>query len=572
MAEPNKQYTGDGSDNLAQGAKNIGQAAKQFGQQAAQQAATAGAEATAAAAGSAVAAGAQSGAAVANVAAGTAAGGPVGAALAAAWSLRHTIFKVIVCIALLLTFLIAAVVSLPSIVVNNVFRTDPDSVDPDAPTEIGAIYDDLAIAISDSVAAGYEAALARVEELILDSGTDADISREAVIDYGITGADYDVAYVLSAYSASMRQRGTKKLDMTAKLADLQAEMFPVTSEVKSEEQPVPTSYPIYKKETVTVVSGKTSTGSINGVPQYRYTTASRTYYVPDGEQTTSEPLEREAYKAVTVELPVYSGGKIVSTQSKTYYQISGTETITPQVEKVEYLECTIHVFDQGMILRAFKVDPEKPYDQFGITYGQAIDHMAMALKMTMYGSLENGSVPPITDAEMQAYLASLSCSPARKKLIETGMSLVGRVPYFWGGKSAAGWNEDWGTPKLVTATGSRSTGTLRPYGMDCSGYTDWVYKTAMGKSIAVGSWNQWDSTEAITAAELLPGDLGFMDKPGDVPINHVLMFAGYGADGKKLWLHCTSGTGVTFNTPSYQIKYFRRATSFDLDGGGFDDG
>ena len=50
MAEPNKQYTGDGSDNLAQGAKNIGQAAKQFGQQAAQQAATAGAEATAAAA------------------------------------------------------------------------------------------------------------------------------------------------------------------------------------------------------------------------------------------------------------------------------------------------------------------------------------------------------------------------------------------------------------------------------------------------------------------------------------------------------------------------------------------
>ena len=42
----------------------------------------------------------------------------MGAALAAAWSLRHTIFKVIVCVALLLTFLIAAVVSLPSIVIN----------------------------------------------------------------------------------------------------------------------------------------------------------------------------------------------------------------------------------------------------------------------------------------------------------------------------------------------------------------------------------------------------------------------------------------------------------------------
>ena len=572
MAEPDKQYTGDGSDNLAQGAKNIGQAAKQFGQQAAQQAATAGAEATAAAAGSAAAAGAQTGAAVANVAAGTAAGGPVGAALAAAWSLRHTIFKIIVCVALLLVFLIAAVISLPSIVTNNVFHTDPDSVDPTAPTELGAIYDDLAIAISDSVAAGYQAALAQVEKLILESGMDAVISREAVIDYGITGADYDTAYVLSAYSASMQQRGTKKLDMTSKLESLQAEMFPVTSEVKSEEKPLPLTYATYKKETITVVSGKTSTGTINGVPQYRYTTASRTYYVPDGEQTTSELLEREAYKAVTVELPVYSGGKIVRTQSKTYYQASGTETLTPSTEQVEYLECTIHPFDQGMILKAFKVDPAQKYDQFGITYGQAIDHMATALKMTMYGSVGNGSVPPITDAEMQAYVASLTCSPARKKLIETGMSLVGRVPYFWGGKSAAGWNEDWGTPKLVTATGSRSTGMLRPYGMDCSGYTDWVYKTALGKGLAGGSWNQWDATEAITAAELLPGDLGFMDKPGDVPINHVLMFAGYGADGKKLWLHCTSGSGVVFNTPSYQIKYYRRATSYNLDGGGVTDG
>jgi len=133
-----------------------------------------------------------------------------------------------------------------------------------------------------------------------------------------------------------------------------------------------------KKETVTVVSGKTSTGTINGIPQYRYTTASRTYYVPDGEKTTSETLEREAYKSVTVELPVYSGGKIVSTQKKTYYEISGTELLTPSTETVEYLECTIHPFDQGMILKAFKIDTEKPYDQFGITYGQAIVHMATA--------------------------------------------------------------------------------------------------------------------------------------------------------------------------------------------------
>ena len=42
----------------------------------------------------------------------------------------------------------------------------------------------------------------------------------------------------------MQQRGTKKLDMTAKLAELQADMFPVTSEVKFDEQPVPLSYAV----------------------------------------------------------------------------------------------------------------------------------------------------------------------------------------------------------------------------------------------------------------------------------------------------------------------------------------
>lgn len=93
------------------------------------------------------------------------------------------------------------------------------------------------------------------------------------------------------------------------------------------------------------------------------------------------------------------------------------------------------------------------------------------------------------------------------------LSLVGRVPYFWGGKSAPGWNEEWNTPKLVTAAGSSSTGTIRPYGLDCSGFTEWVYQTALGVTLYDGSWNQWDATHAISEDELLPGDLGFMAVP-----------------------------------------------------------
>lgn len=232
---------------------------------------------------------------------------------------------------------------------------------------------------------------------------------------------------------------------------------------------------------------------------------------------------------------------------------------------VQYVECTIHPFDQSVIIKAFGVDVDATYSQFQINTGQAILNMSNALKMTMYGTLGSGMVPPITDAELNAFLATLQCSPARKALMQAALSLVGKVPYFWGGKSPPGWNEDWNTPRLVTSAGSSSTGTIRPYGMDCTGYTDWVYQTALGFSLYQGSWLQWDNTYAITEAELLPGDLGFMAVPGTVPINHTLLYAGKDADGKQLWVHCSSGAGgVALNSPTY-VTQFRRPIGIDLE-------
>lgn len=61
-------------------------------------------------------------------------------------------------------------------------------------------------------------------------------------------------------------------------------------------------------------------------------------------------------------------------------------------------------------------------------------------------------------------------SPERRAVIKTACSLVGKVNYFWGGKSLVmGWDNRWRTVQKVTADGSTSTGTYRPYGLDCSG-------------------------------------------------------------------------------------------------------
>ena len=51
-------------------------------------------------------------------------------------------------------------------------------------------------------------------------------------------------------------------------------------------------------------------------------------------------------------------------------------------------------------------------------------------------------------------------SPEREAVVRTACSLVGKVNYFWGGKSLIiGWDARWGELRLVTAAGSSTTGT-----------------------------------------------------------------------------------------------------------------
>ena len=125
---------------------------------------------------------------------------------------------------------------------------------------------------------------------------------------------------------------------------------------------------------------------------------------------------------------------------------------------------------------------------------------------------------------------------------------------------ALGWNYF----KLVTFAGSSSTGTIRPFGLDCSGFTDWVYKTALGVSIQAGSWGQYTNSTPISESELLPGDLGFlMNDQGTT--SHVLIFVGYTESGARQWVHSESGAGVHVSTPRYDAELvLRRPNNVDF--------
>lgn len=129
----------------------------------------------------------------------------------------------------------------------------------------------------------------------------------------------------------------------------------------------------------------------------------------------------------------------------------------------------------------------------------------------------------------------------RREVIKMACSLVGKVNYFWGGKSLVlGWDTRWGTVQKVTADGSTSTGTYRPYGLDCSGFVDWVFYNATDGGYIVGhgggAASQHSYCTAISWADALPGDLVFY--PNDT---HVGIVAGWDENGNILIVHCASG-------------------------------
>ena len=151
-----------------------------------------------------------------------------------------------------------------------------------------------------------------------------------------------------------------------------------------------------------------------------------------------------------------------------------------------------------------------------------------------------GGEVSLDEAQIRAMLSAMpkDISERRKAVVEKAYSLLGKVNYFWGGKSSAiGWDSRWGTPTRVTAPGSRSTGTVRPYGLDCSGFVDWVFNNSLEYVIGHGGGaaSQHGHCKPISWSEALRGDLVFY--PGD---SHVGIFVGKDESGNPLIIHCAS--------------------------------
>lgn len=149
----------------------------------------------------------------------------------------------------------------------------------------------------------------------------------------------------------------------------------------------------------------------------------------------------------------------------------------------------------------------------------------------------------IISADADALLKNLpeNLSVERKSVIKAACALVGKVNYFWGGKSLTlGWNSAWGELRKVTATGSPTTGTYRPYGLDCSGFVDWAFFNATNADYIIGQGGGVASQRAqckkISWSDALPGDLVFY-----ADNSHIGIVGGKDKNGNLLVIHCASG-------------------------------
>ena len=161
---------------------------------------------------------------------------------------------------------------------------------------------------------------------------------------------------------------------------------------------------------------------------------------------------------------------------------------------------------------------------------------------------------PLTEEEISKYLSSLpdDISEARKAVIKFALSSVGKIPYYWGGKASAASYEKNGFGRVIEA--DYKGRVLR--GLDCSGWVQWVYWSAIGKRLngASSTATLIGEGQKIRRSELQPGDI-IVRVGAD---SHVVMFLQWAGNGNMIVIHENSGANnvsvseVTANYPYYR--------------------
>ena len=164
-------------------------------------------------------------------------------------------------------------------------------------------------------------------------------------------------------------------------------------------------------------------------------------------------------------------------------------------------------------------------------------------------------VEPLTQEEINYYLSRLDKNLTKNRLavIETALRSVGRIPYYYGGKTSRFGYE---TNNFGIKVPADYKGRCLK-GLDCSGWVNWVYGTTFNKYIIKSEGTAKLATEGskITRKDLLPGDI--IVRPGID--SHVMMFLEWAPGGQMTVIHENGGVNnVSIGTFDAYYPYYRR--------------
>jgi|GEM_PF-4623897 len=526
----------------------------------------------------------------AGTAAGAAAGstvGPAGTAVGAAiGALGSGIAKAAAVLFFSLLIVAFLVMSLPNLMfktmeeavdseVNLVYTTIIDTVTGLVSYFTGsgnpvASYADTSKSIEESLLAmvqnQHTAVLAEIDQKIKDKGYDAELTEQNTSDSSGETGIMDTAYVLSVYSVSVPEEQQSTQDLFDRIGSV--DFYTYSMEENKKEVLVPQSFQTYRP--VMVTHWDSELGS----------TISEKLYLPDKIITLTQDSDQYTYTEKEVKLIKYEKDQRKE-YTATYYVQGVKSPVTLARKEVKYAVVKITPCYEAALNTACGFDPDGVYcesvDGTTITNRLRAQYLSSNYQLIVYGYSTGGKTitglafglqqqTPYTKEEMLAVLDTLQCSQNRKYLCYSALSLVGRVPYFWCGRTSAGWDDSWGILKPIPNEGNdkQIVGTMWPWGLDCSGFVSWTYKTAfggnpLGDKSTVGLY-EGTVVKQITNNDLLPGDILLKD-------GHTGLFLGYDESGSMIVIH-EAGTNAGCICGPYDkfTSYWRCTTVSNLEG------
>lgn len=334
----------------------------------------------------------------------------------------------------------------------------------------------------------YEKTEEEIKELVREKGYDYSLSMDSFYDQPSPYKDADYIRYLSAYMSCK-----KYAQENNKAALLLCEIPFLTYEVKEQsvKEYVPTKIPLYLASDQILDE-----------------------FILAGDQYILEPTEVDVYEQ----------------QQNGHFKTTGEkELITPETKDVSYIDVTLNVISPDDIFEVMGIDKELVEDD----YERRSDMIRRVISNQNIAQTVFINLPtvPMASSEVLAEYASYieGAEGIRKTIIQTALSLVGRVPYEWGGKASH--------PGYDTLWWSYNEENGLQHGLDCSGFVQWTYMTSGFPSDIYGKLHSTkailsSSLKRVSKENLKPGDVGVTNRLGT---NHTGIYIGDG-----LWCHCSS--------------------------------